>query len=898
MARQFIKRGLPFLLLIGLLALTITSAAAQSEGAARLRFVHAVPGAPAVDIFTNGQLTIQGLEFGQVSTYVTVPAGDHQLTVAASGTTTPLWEQPVTAASGSAATLVAVATNPLSFQIYPDDLTPLSLGKARFTAIHAIAGAPNVDIALVDGQVALSNLSFGQPAGTLDLPTNITYPFTVVVSGQGAASTLLTPDPVTLNTGTVYTLLVYGTPAAPEAKLLTAAADAPESSSGFVRLVHGVADAPTVDVYVNDALVAPALEYGDMTEHIAVPAGTFSVVLRPAGGDQDLLTTSLTVEPGKAATAAALGTLASLNVQVFADDIAGITPDQARLSLLNGIPDGAISATLGDGSSLSNNLPFGQTSAPLNIPPARQPITLAVTTAAGTNLVTVPALAFYGGVYYNLLATSADGQVSLIVQPTSLAQGIASAPGTGSVTIAQQPTVPPPPAAIEIQPTVVPPAQPAAVASDAPTARVLLDPGANLQLRQYPRADALSLGLAPSGAVLTVNGRVGGPRPPVGTTPDPNATPFVDPASALDPKADLPLDTWLNITYNTPDGGAITAWVNAQFLDVRSARGERQRLADLPLVPSNQPGEAVNTGVTPPPIPKDRVVANVFNLDPGVNLNIRRTPDTNGEVLIRVPNGTATEFLGLKEDRNWVFVRYTTPEGGTVTGWANTLYIQYTYNNRPIKLDEMDQRGLLVFIPDDVRGEISSGIAPAVIPTLDPIKDKILAEVTLDPGANLNLRRRPDAQSEVIVPVPSGSRMIVNGRTGDGAWLNVSFEGAEGWVAAQIPGAVFVKLTFNGQPYDLANVPVVSGETDVIAPLATSAPAAPAAPTLAEVRIPVVVNDFIVQMTGSPGGSADGLPLIFQGQEATLLFTDGTFSYIELPDTTRGWVPAGAVRPR
>lgn len=897
MTQKFIKRGLRALLLAGLLALTFSGVSAQADSTARLRFVHAVPGAPAVDIFTNGQLTIQGLEFGEASTFVTVPAGDHQLIVAASGTTAPLWEQPITAEAGSASTLVAAATNPLTFQIYPDDLTALPLGKARFTAIHAIAGAPNVDIALADGQVALANLSFGQPAGTLDLPTNIVYPFTVVVSGQGVASALLTPDPIAMNTGTSYTLLIYGTPAAPEAQLL-AAATAPDAPGGFVRLAHGVADAPAVDIYINNVLAASALAYGDMTEHIAVPAGDFTVALRPAGGDQELLTTSVTVQAGTAATAVALGTLDTLSVDVFADDITGMTPNQARLSLVNGIPgSSSISATLGDGAALASNLPFGSAGAALNITPARQPITLAVTTDAGTNLVTIPALAFYGGVYYNLLATSADGQVSLIVSPTSLVQGIASAPGAASAAVVQA-TVPPPPAEpIAVQPTVPPPDQPVAAGTSGPTARVLLDPGANLQLRQYPRADALSLGLAPSGAVLTVNGRAGGPRPPVGTTPDPNATPFADPASALDPKADLPLDTWLNITYTTPDGGAISAWVNAQFLDVRNIRGERQRLADLPLVPSNQPGEAINTGVTPPPIPKDRVVANVFNLDPGVNLNIRRTPSVDGEVLIRIPNGTATEFLGLKEDQSWVFVRYTTPEGGTVTGWANTLYIQYTYNNRPIKLDEMDQRGLLVFVPEDLRGEISSGIAPAAIPTLDPIKDKILAEVTLDPGANLNLRRRPDIQSEVIVPVPSGTRLIVNGRTGDGAWLNVSFEGAEGWIAPQAPGAVFVRLTFNGQPYDLANVPVVDGETNLIAPTVAE-PAAPAAPTLDEVRVPVIVNDFLVQMTGSPGGSADGLPIIYQGQPATLLFTDGTFSYIELPDTTRGWVPAGAVRPR
>ena len=62
--------------------------------------------------------------------------------------------------------------------------------------------------------------------------------------------------------------------------------------------------------------------------------------------------------------------------------------------------------------------------------------------------------------------------------------------------------------------------------------------------------------------------------------------------------------------------------------------------------------------------------------------------------------------------------------------------------------------------------------------------------------------------------------------------------------------------------------------------------------------IPVVVNDQVVAMTGSPGGDNGGLPIVSKGQEATMLFTDGKFSYIELPDGTRGWVPAPSVVPK
>src|SRR5690606_15820278 len=65
-----------------------------------------------------------------------------------------------------------------------------------------------------------------------------------------------------------------------------------------------------------------------------------------------------------------------------------------------------------------------------------------------------------------------------------------------------------------------------------PTARVLLNPGANLQLRQFPSSEAFSLGRAPADSLLIVLGREGAPEaeetvdatPEVDAEPTPEAT--------------------------------------------------------------------------------------------------------------------------------------------------------------------------------------------------------------------------------------------------------------------------------------------------------------------------------------------------------------------------------------
>ena len=338
-----------------------------------------------------------------------------------------------------------------------------------------------------------------------------------------------------------------------------------------------------------------------------------------------------------------------------------------------------------------------------------------------------------------------------------------------------------------------------------------MDADANLQLRQYPEQQCSFARDSTPGTLLVVNGREGAiENIPLSATPAPPADyEFVDPATLLkDEKADLdPLATWLNITYNTPDGGSITAWVNALYVQVTDEKGKKMRLADLPLVASNLPGEVNNTAITPPPVPKDRVAATAFNLDVGVNLNIRRTAEADGEVLARVPSGTVMEFLGINKEQNWVFVKYSDPAGGTVTGWVSAEYVEYSFNNRSIKLDEIDQRGLLVITPDTTRGEVTAGAAPVALPTANPAKDAYIATVVLDPGSNLNLRREPTPESEVLAQIPSGTQLIVSGRTDDGNWLEVTFEDTVGWIAAKTDTAVFVRITFNGKAAEIDDIP-------------------------------------------------------------------------------------------
>ena len=93
--------------------------------------------------------------------------------------------------------------------------------------------------------------------------------------------------------------------------------------------------------------------------------------------------------------------------------------------------------------------------------------------------------------------------------------------------------------------------------------------------------------------------------------------------------------------------------------------------------------------------------------------------------------------------------------------------------------------------------------------------------VGLDAGVNLNLRRTPDTNAEVLLQVPMGASMRVISRSGSEAWLEVEFDGTTGWVAS-----LYTVLSFNGRSVRLADIPVNGTFSATATPTPTPAPTA------------------------------------------------------------------------
>ncbi len=121
----------------------------------------------------------------------------------------------------------------------------------------------------------------------------------------------------------------------------------PEDSC--ITVVHAVADAPGVDIYLNGQLAIENLQFAETSGYTAIPAGTYSIDVVPTAGaleDSVLNVPSLAVETGMAYEVAAVGTLDSIQPQVYPVDLSPLPPgpegtplQNTRVRVVHAVPD-------------------------------------------------------------------------------------------------------------------------------------------------------------------------------------------------------------------------------------------------------------------------------------------------------------------------------------------------------------------------------------------------------------------------------------------------------------------------------------------------------------------------------------------------------------------------------
>jgi hypothetical protein len=189
-------------------ALVASLGAAAQANAATVTVVHGVPGL-TVDVYVNGEVTLEGFEPGTITDPLELPAGDYEIEIREAGApadSDPALSGSATLEASTDASIVAHLDEggAPTLSVFANDVSTIPAGDARLTVRHT-AAAPAVDV-LADGSPLIEGLSNPDEAAA-EVPA-ATY--SVAVAPAGTTDAVLGPTDLALEAGTAYAVYAIG----------------------------------------------------------------------------------------------------------------------------------------------------------------------------------------------------------------------------------------------------------------------------------------------------------------------------------------------------------------------------------------------------------------------------------------------------------------------------------------------------------------------------------------------------------------------------------------------------------------------------------------------------------------------------------------------------------------
>jgi hypothetical protein len=377
-----------FFLSLFLFILQFSTASAQT---ARLQIIHNSPD-PTVDIYVNGSLFQDDFEFRTATPFVDVPAGVPLSVAIAPGNSNSVADAiatyPLTLADGvtyavTASGVVGNAQTP--FDLIIDDEAIEEAVDPSKVALHVLHGAPDapaVDVAVRRGGTLISNLSFGESAGYLEVDPGVYYldvkpagsstivaTFKADLSGlAGAAARVYASGFLGQNPGFgLFAALPDG-----------ATVELPASPIARVQVIHN-SPSPTVDIYINGENAIDDFDFRTATPFIYLPAETMLDVAIAPGNSQSvadaIATYPLMLTNGMTYAITASGVVGNAQTpfDLIIDDEAieeAVDPSKVALHVLHGSPDApAVDVAVRKGGTLIGNLSYGESAGYLEVDP-------------------------------------------------------------------------------------------------------------------------------------------------------------------------------------------------------------------------------------------------------------------------------------------------------------------------------------------------------------------------------------------------------------------------------------------------------------------------------------------------------------------------------------------------
>lgn len=269
--RKTVAAGLAVGMITALgLALPASAATTQS---AQLSVLHAIPDTP-VDVYVNGELTLDDFTPGDLAGPLELPAGSYEVALtapdAADASAPVLGPATIALEAGANYTAVAHLTEAgePGLNLFTNDISQTAPGQGRLTVRHT-AAAPAVDI-LAGGSPVIENLTNPNEA-KLDLPAGTV---SAAVALTGTTDPVIGPADVAIEEG--VNTIVYAWGSAEDGNLAIAA----QTISGLHSNPDGVPSGTAGYLAQQDASVTTLLSAGLVALAISAAVGAGLIVRR------------------------------------------------------------------------------------------------------------------------------------------------------------------------------------------------------------------------------------------------------------------------------------------------------------------------------------------------------------------------------------------------------------------------------------------------------------------------------------------------------------------------------------------------------------------------------------------------------------------------------------------
>jgi hypothetical protein len=224
-----------------------------------------------------------------------------------------------------------------------EDMRGENMSKVKIRFAHMSPDAPAVDIKLNDGNGAIvfENKAFKSVSDYIEVDGG-TYTF--AVTAHGSTDEVVIFDPVTVQNGSVLTVVAHGTlddmdayPFAARVFVDNGTGDSYLDLTAFgsanVMVIHASPDAPGVDLLVDDATAGTNLEFPDNTGYLAVTAGMRNIKVNVTGTATTVIEADINFMKDMNYSVFAVDSVASISALLIEDDLTAPAAGNAQASI-------------------------------------------------------------------------------------------------------------------------------------------------------------------------------------------------------------------------------------------------------------------------------------------------------------------------------------------------------------------------------------------------------------------------------------------------------------------------------------------------------------------------------------------------------------------------------------